>query len=428
MKPQQFHSVSLKDATRYWLKLGLISFGGPAGQIAIMHHDLVEKKGWLTESQFLHALNYCMILPGPEAQQLATYIGWRLHRIPGALIAGSLFFLPAFFLLGLLAWGYLLFGNTPFIVDALMGIRPAVIAIIFSAGIKISKRTHEHPTLWILSLIALILSLYHIPFPAILCIVALIGLVANQIPLLAFLKRPATPIKNSPQWHPRTTLAWIIKTLLIGSILWGTVIGLLYLVLGWNHPLSQMAWFFTKAAIMTFGGAYAVLPYVFQGAVNHYHWLSVGQMLDGLALGETTPGPLIMVNTFVAFVGGWNTQALGIPALSGWIAACVTTFFTFLPSFVMVLMGAPIIQDTQNNTSLQVPLKAINAAVIGVIFNLGIFLSWHTFWPSDHANNLDWLSIGLFLLAGILLNLYKMNIVLVIISLGLIGMMIPHLG
>ena len=297
--------VTLGQAFWYWLKLGFISFGGPAGQIAIMHQDLVEKKRWISEKRFLHALNYCMLLPGPEAQQLATYIGWLMHRTWGGVIAGILFILPSLFLLILLSWIYLSFGHVPAVAGVLYGIKPAVTAIVLFAAHRIGSRALKNGLLWTLAALAfLAIFVLHAPFPLIVLIAACLGAIGGRIVPDKFtvggghgsakqsygpaLIDDDTPIPD----HARFSWPHLLKIVVVGLILWGGVMGLLCGQYGWNSALTQMGWFFTKAALLTFGGAYAVLPYVYQGAVEHYHWLSATQMIDGLALGETTPGPL----------------------------------------------------------------------------------------------------------------------------------------
>ena len=340
--------VSFAEAFRFWLKLGFISFGGPAGQIAIMHQELVEKRRWISERRFLHALNYCMTLPGPEAQQLATYIGWLMHRTWGGIVAGGLFVLPSLFILIALSWIYVAFGNLPQVAGVLYGVKPAVTAIVMFAAWRIGSRTLRNAVMWGIAGAAFVaIFALHLPFPLIVLIAALVGWVGGQFspnifstggghgnthqgfgPALIDDDTP-TPAHARLNW-PR--LAWVTA---IGFAMWAVVMGALISQVGWQGTLTQMGWFFTKAALLTFGGAYAVLPYVFQGAVEHHGWLTAAQMIDGLALGETTPGPLIMVVAFVGFVGGWGAELFGSDQqfLAGTVAATVVTYFTFLPSF-----------------------------------------------------------------------------------------------
>lgn len=429
--------ISLSQAFWYWLKLGFISFGGPAGQIAIMHQDLVEKKRWISERRFLHALNYCMVLPGPEAQQLATYIGWLMHHTWGGIIAGGLFVLPSFFILVGLTWIYMAYGSVPAVAGALYGIKPAVVAIVLFAAYRIGSRTLKNKVLWtILALAFLAIFALNIPFPLIVLGAGLIGYLGGRYhpkyfkaggghgaakadygPAIIDDETP-TPAHAIFRWSRLWTVA------AIGLGLWAVAMTVLMVIYGWHGAFTQMGWFFTKAALLTFGGAYAVLPYVYQGAVEHYHWLTPTQMIDGLALGETTPGPLIMVVTFVGFVGGWVSQVFGTDAIasSAVVAAAVVTFFTFLPSFVFILLGGPFIETTHGNLKFTAPLTAITAAVVGVIVNLAVFFAYHVFWPQGLGSQIEWPSVALAALAVIAIFRFKMNVIPVILASGLLGM------
>src|SRR5207249_3224801 len=330
--------VSFGEAFRYWLKLGFISFGGPTGQIAIMHQDLVERKRWISEKRFLHALNYCMVLPGPEAQQLATYIGWMMHRTWGGVISGGLFVLPSLFILIALTWVYLSFGNTPLVAGLFYGIKPAVTAIVLFAAYRIGSRALKNAVLWAISLAAFVaIFAFHVPFPYIVLAAGIVGYLGGRIAPGKFSTGshegagkgygPAL-IDDATPTPPHALFRWsrFVLVLAVFLAVWGAALGALVALFGWESELAQMGWFFTKSALLTFGGAYAVLPYVYQGAVEHYHWLTATQMIDGLALGETTPGPLIMVVAFVGFVRGIR-MVLGAPrtgrarrsvALSDW--------------------------------------------------------------------------------------------------------------
>jgi len=430
--------ISLTQAFLYWLTLGFISFGGPAGQIAIMHHDLVEKKRWISEKRFLHALNYCMVLPGPEAQQLATYIGWLMHRTWGGIIAGLLFVLPSFFILTGLAWVYMAYGAVPAVAGVLYGIKPAVVAIVLFAGYRIGSKVLKNSVLWLVAALAFIaIFALKIPFPIIVLTAGLIGYFGGRITPQYFkvggghadaAKKfgralidddTPTPAHAYFSWKKMAVIA------IIGLAIWVITMLLLLFIYGWNGTFTQMGWFFSKAALMTFGGAYAVLPYVFQGAVEHYHWLNPAQMIDGLALGETTPGPLIMVVTFVGFVGGWVNQIFGPNALlaSAFVAASIVTFFTFLPSFLFIFMGAPFIESTHGNLKFTAPLSAISAAVVGVIFNLALFFAYHVFWPFGLTGQLDLFSIALTALATLALFRFKVNVIPIIVVSGILGML-----
>lgn len=429
--------ITFKEAFLYWLKLGFISFGGPAGQIAIMHHDLVEKKRWISEKRFLHALNYCMLLPGPEAQQLATYIGWLMHRTWGGLVAGVLFVLPSFFILVGLAWVYMAYGSVPAVAGVLYGIKPAVVAIVLFAAYRIGSRTLKNKVLWSIAALAFIaIFLLKLPFPIIVLAAGIIGHFGGRKTPQFFKvggghgaadKNYGKALIDDDTPTPSHALfSWnkLWRMAGIGLAIWFAAMLVLVGLYGWNATLTQMGWFFTKAALMTFGGAYAVLPYVFQGAVEHYQWLSPTQMIDGLALGETTPGPLIMVVTFVGFVGGWMTHALGIDAIfaSAFAAASVVTFFTFLPSFIFIFMGAPFIETTHGNLKFTAPLSAITAAVVGVILNLALFFAYHVFWPTGFEGAVDWPSVLLTIVASIAIFRFKVGVIPVIITSGVLGM------
>lgn len=429
-------SVSVKEAFLFWLKLGFISFGGPAGQIAIMHEELVERRRWISERRFLHALNYCMLLPGPEAQQLATYLGWLMHRTTGGIIAGLLFILPSLLLLILLSWVYLRFGQLPAVSAVLYGIKPAVVAIVLFAAYRIGSRALKNAVLWTLAALAFgAIFILHAPFPLIVLIAALIGALGGRFTPQYFavggghgaakhsfgkaLIDDDTPIPD----HAQFRWSRVLMIASIGLLLWGGVIGFLCAQYGWNGALTQMGWFFTKAALLTFGGAYAVLPYVYQGAVEHFHWLSATQMMDGLALGETTPGPLIMIVTFVGFLGGWNALPLGADSalITGVIAAVVVTYFTFLPSFLFILAGAPLIESTHGNLKFTAPLSAITAAVVGVIVNLAVFFAGHILFPQGWSGAFDAVAALITVLAALALFRYKVGIIAVIAGCGAAG-------
>ena len=435
------NAPTLKEAFWYWLKLGFISFGGPAGQISIMHHDLVEKKRWISEKRFLHVLNYCMVLPGPEAQQLATYIGWLMHRTFGGVLAGSLFVLPSFFILIALTYVYLQFGTLPLVAAVLQGIKPAVVAIVLFAAYRIGSRTLKNKFLWLISFSAFsAVTIFGLPFPIIVLFAALIGFVGSRYSPKTFTATSGHQAANQSYGkaviddntvtpaHVIFNFAHLMKVLVIGLALWLLAMLMLILMFGWQGTLTQMGWFFTKSALLTFGGAYAVLPYVYQGAVNHYHWLTAVQMMDGLALGETTPGPLIMVVTFVGFVGGWTQHVFGVDSLvlSGVIAASVVTFFTFLPSFLFIFLGAPFIESTQHNLRFTAPLTAITASVVGVILSLALFFAMHVFMPTQSALNIDWLAVTLAIIAFIALFKFKLSIIKLVLAYAALGCVLSY--
>ncbi|WP_024851660.1 chromate efflux transporter [Hydrogenovibrio kuenenii] len=405
--------ISFVQALIYWLKLGFISFGGPAGQISLMHQELVEKRRWISEKRFLNALNYTMLLPGPEAQQLATYMGWLMHGTKGGLAAGLLFILPAFFLLMFLSWLYLTFGQVSWVAAVFYGIKPAVLAIVVVAVYRLASRVLHHAALWWLAVGAFVaIAVFNWPFPLIMISALIIGLIFSHVaPQVLSGSASVQTVNDSKESAligddtvlEHTRFAWhkLIKVVLLGVFIWlAAMLSLVALTGGADSPLVQMAWFFTKAAWLTFGGAYAVLPYVYQGAVEHFHWLTAPQMIDGLALGETTPGPLIMIVTFIGFVAGWGQMAVSdaSPFVNGFLAASVVTFFSFLPSFLLILAGAPLVEAGRENGKLKGLLTVISAALVGVMLNLAVFFGFHVFWP--HPPNLNqgldaWLAIDL---------------------------------
>ncbi len=429
--------VTLNQAFWYWLKLGFISFGGPAGQIAIMHQDLVEKKRWISEQRFLHALNYCMLLPGPEAQQLAVYIGWLMHKTRGGIIAGVLFVLPSLFILIVLSWIYLAFGDLPLVAGVLYGIKPAVTAIVFAAAYRIGSRSLKSNALKLIAVAAFAaIFAFHMPFPTIILAAGLIAYVGSKTTPQQFTsvtghgkagKRIGSALidDDTPTpHHARFSWVRLLRVAVIGVAIWLIAMALLVAQFGWQNTYSQMGWFFTKAALLTFGGAYAVLPYVFQGAVEHHHWLTAAQMIDGLALGETTPGPLIMVVAFVGFVGGWSAALFGPDALflSASMAAAVVTFFTFLPSFIFIFLGAPFIESTHGDLKFTAPLNGITAAVVGVIVNLAVFFAYHVLWPQGLAGRFEWFSALLGVAAIFTLLRYRAGVIPVIFGCGVLGL------
>ena len=428
-------AVSFWQAFGYWLKLGFISFGGPTGQIAIMHQELVERRRWISERRFLHALNYCMLLPGPEATQLATYIGWLMHRSWGGIVAGSLFVLPSLFILIALSWIYLRFGDVPAVAALLYGIKPAVTAIVVFAAYRIGSRALQYKPLWFISIAAFVaIFAFDVPFPAIVVTAAIVGAIWGRLAPERFRggAHASTAASFGPALiddgavlpHTRFSAAKVVAFTVAGLAIWLAALGALAAAFGWQGTLTQMGWFFTKAALLTFGGAYAVLPYVYQGAVEHYGWLTATQMIDGLALGETTPGPLIMVVAFVGFVGAWTHAPLGAEALlgAGIAGASIATFFTFLPSFVFILVGAPLIESTHGDIRFTAPLTGITAAIVGVIVNLAVFFAWHVFWPQGLAGPTDIFSIVLAIAALVALWRFKVGIIPVIAACGAAGL------
>ncbi|SBO43231.1 chromate efflux transporter [Cyanobium sp. NIES-981] len=397
--------VGLGEASRFWLTLGLVSFGGPAGQIALLQRELVERRRWLSERRFLHALNYCLLLPGPEATQLATYLGWLMHGVPGGLIAGGLFLAPSVLVLIALASGYALWGQLPLLVAVFTALKPAVLAIVLVAAWRLGQRILATPLLTGIAAAAfLALVVLGLPYPLVVLAAALGGLVVGRwrpqllmapgrgggaaAPAAAEPEEPAGPEGPGAPIHgdhtPTPAHARFSRRRLAATLLaWGLALlgplALLTATGGWEGTLALMARFFTRVALLSFGGAYAVLPYVVQGAVEQFGWLSAAQMVDGLALGETTPGPLIMVVAFVGFMGGWNGSLGHWP--SAVAATLVTVWFTFLPSFGFILAGAPLVEASRDDLRLGAPLTAITAAVVGVIASLAVVFARPVLWP-----------------------------------------------
>ncbi|WP_327440609.1 chromate efflux transporter [Pseudomonas donghuensis] len=429
--------VGLFEAFLFWLKLGFISFGGPAGQISIMHQELVERRRWISEKRFLHALNYCMLLPGPEAQQLATYLGWLMHRSWGGVIAGALFVLPSLFILIGLSWVYVAFGEVPVVAGIFYGIKPAVTAIVVHAAHRIGSRALKNAWLWAIAAASFVaIFALNVPFPVIVLVAGITGYVGGRLAADKFViggghgaakanYGPALIDDDTPTpEHARFRWAHLLRLALIGAGLWLLPMGALIGSFGWDSTLTQMGWFFTKAALLTFGGAYAVLPYVYQGAVGHYGWLTPTQMIDGLALGETTPGPLIMVVAFVGFVGGYVNPMFGAdqPFLAGAIAASLVTWFTFLPSFLFILAGGPLVESTHNELKFTAPLTGITAAVVGVILNLALFFGYHVLWPNGFNGTFDWPSALIAVGAAVALFRFKRGVIQVLLACALVGM------
>ena len=397
--------VGFGQALKFWFWLGCVSFGGPAAQIALMHEELVERRRWISESRYLHALNYCMLLPGPEAQQLATYMGWLMHGTRGGIAAGALFVLPSLVLLILLSWAYTSWGQHPWGQALLWGLKPAVTALVIQATHRMALRTLKARWLWALASVSLLGTLWGLPFPAIVLGAAAWGYWMTRRAAPAAPIYPPESADQNPHRPDRglRDLAW-------GLGAWVLSLGVLALVGGVGHTLTQMGGFFTQAALLTFGGAYAVLPFVTQAAVDQYGWLTAAQMMDGLALGETTPGPLIMVVAFVGFLGGHSQGLLGDPLLGGVVAACVATWFTFLPSFVFILAGGPWVERTRQMPSLAGPLQAITAAVIGVIAHLAAVFALQTWFPEGWQMPPDLAAVLLTVLATWLLIQKSMSV------------------
>ena len=399
-----------------------------------MHEELVERRRWISEGRFLHALNYCMLLPGPEAQQLATYIGWLMHRTWGGIVAGGLFVLPSVFILIALSWIYLAYGDLPVIAGLFYGIKPAVVAIVLAAAHRIGSRALQNAWLWAIAAAAFVaIFALQVPFPLIVIAAGIVGYLGGRYAPQRFTAAghqaakaslgPAVIDDDSPT-PAHALFAWrkFWAYAAGGCALWALAIVALHRL---DETLFEMGWFFTKAALLTFGGAYAVLPYVYQGAVEHYGWLSATQMIDGLALGETTPGPLIMVVAFVGFVGAWTQAIFGESlAAAGVAGALVATFFTFLPSFVFILVGAPFIETTHGDLRFTAPLTAITAAVVGVVLNLAVFFAYHVLWPAGLGGRFEWFSALLGLAAFVALFRFKVGVIPVIGACALLGLVV----
>jgi chromate transporter len=433
--------VPFRHAVRAWFAISLQTFGGPAGQIAVMQRHLVDERRWIGQKRFLHALNYCMLLPGPEAQQLATYIGWLMHRTRGGLAAGALFVLPSLLLLIGLSWLYAAQGRHPLLQAVLYGVQPAVVALVAHAAWRLGGRALKTPLHWALAAGSLAAMLSGVAFPYVLAFAAAVGWAQGRWwpglgaagaghgrPGAAALGRAWIDDDTPPPPHARFRPARLALTLAVGLGLAGAVYALLRVSGGADGLLAQMAVFFTKAALLTFGGAYAVLPYVVQGAVEQHGWLTLPQMMAGLALGESTPGPLIMVVAFVGFLGGWQQPFVESPLLAGALAAAVVTFFTFLPSFVFILAGAPLVEGTRDDLRFTAPLAAISAAVVGVIAQLGLFFGAHVLWPPP-AGRFDAVAALLVGVAALALIRFKRGVLEVLGAGALIGLLLsalPH--
>jgi chromate transporter len=405
------HGISFGEAFRVWLRVALLSFGGPAGQIAVMHRILVEEKNWVSESRFLHALNYCMLLPGPEAQQLATYIGWLLHRTAGGIMAGGLFILPGIICIMGLSYIYAAYGNVGFVEALFFGLKAAVLAIVIQAVVRVGKRALRNRIMILLAAFAFIaIFFFDVPFPVIIITAGVIGYAGARIgrPEFAALEHGGKSSavidsmlgEESPD-HARPGLARALKVSAVWLLLWLLPVAALLIAFGQANVFSQIALFFSKMALVTFGGAYAVLAYVAQQAVEHYHWLSPREMLDGLGMAETTPGPLIMVLQFVGFMAAYRDPGSLSPMLAGTLGGLLATWVTFTPCFLWIFLGAPFIETLRGNKGLSGALGAITAAVVGVILNLSIWFALHTVFRETAAVRSFGLSFDMPLLSSV---------------------------
>lgn len=431
--------VSFREALKFWFKFGFISFGGPAGQIAIMHRELVEKRRWLSEERFLHALNYCMLLPGPEAQQLAIYIGWLMHRTLGGIVAGAFFVIPSIFILLALSYVYAAYGTVPVVAGVLAGFKPVVVAIVVEALLKIGGRGMNGLVHFAIAAAAFVgIYFLHIPFPLIVLGAGLIGLVAVRfMPAAAVTKasdakstqgtedQSTLPIviddHSPPPVHTLPSGVRLIKILAVGAALW---LFPFIALIAWRGPDSLHAQeyrYFTQAAFVTFGGAYAVLAYVSQAAAGSFGWITQAQAVDGLALAETTPGPLIMVLQFIGFMAAWNNPGDLDPAASAVIGALITTYTTFLPCFIFIFLGAPYIESLRGNKLIAGALSGITAAIVGVILNLALVFGAAVIMPA--GGSFDWFALVVSIAAFIALYRFKADVLLVVVSGGLIGLL-----
>ncbi len=416
---------SLREAFRFWFKLGFISFGGPAGQIAIMQAELVERKKWISQSRFLHALNFCMLLPGPEATQLAIYIGWLLNKVRGGIVAGVLFILPSIFILWTLSYIYVTCGNVPWVAAIFYGLKPAVLAIVVAAVIRIGQRALHSFVGWVIAAAAFVAIYFlHTPFPLIIISAGLLGLIGGKL-YPQYFCAPSDQISEFSDGderpaHVRSSIPWTLRVCATVILLWFAPIVLAGICLGPQHTVFREGVFFSKAALVTFGGAYAVLPYVSQQAVEQYHWLAPGQMLDGLGLAETTPGPLIMVLQFVGFLGAWNQPGNLPPLVAATLGALITTWTTFVPCFLWIFLGAPYIEKLRGNESLTSALSTVTAAVVGVILNLAVWFGLHVILPP--GQKVDWFAAAVCAVAFFGMLRWRWNIVPVILGSGLLGL------
>ncbi|MFA6287698.1 MAG: chromate efflux transporter [Opitutaceae bacterium] len=429
---------TFREAVRFWLKLGFISFGGPAGQIAIMQHELVERKNWIGQERFLHALNFCMLLPGPEAQQLAVYCGWLLHRTWGGVVAGVLFVLPSAVILWALSYVYVAYGAVPWIAAIFYGLKPAVMAIVFAAVLRIGSKALKNGVMWGIAAAAFGLIFFlKVPFPVIVFGAAAVGFVGGRYAPVKFVlgggghgaagtaARPpeeAVIDDAAESFSVKPTCGRALRVVAVCGGLWAAPIIAVGLWQGWAGTLAQEGLFFSKAAMVTFGGAYAVLPYVAQQAVGTHAWLAAPQMLDGLAFAETTPGPLIMVLQFVGFMGGWNHPGALSPLVAATLGAMITTWVTFVPCFLWIFLGAPHIERLRGQKLLTAALSAVTASVVGVILNLAVWFGWHVIVPAGTWASVDWFALAAGAAAFVALHRFKANLIGVIAASGALGL------
>jgi chromate transporter len=417
------------EALRVWIKIGLLSFGGPTGQIALMHQELVERRRWVSDDRFLHALNYCMLLPGPEAQQLSIYIGWLLHRTWGGIVAGTLFVLPGALLLWAVSWVYVVHGQVPWIEAIFHGLKPAVMGIVAVAVIRIGRKALKNAVMWSVAAGAFVgIYFLKLPFPLIIGLAALIGLIGGMIYPGKFLvikgHNEASPDRSAIGDEVGASASTPAATKTLGTatlwvLVWATPVVAVALWLGRDHVLFQEGFFFSKAAVVTFGGAYAVLPYVAQQAVETHGWLTTPQMLDGLGLAETTPGPLILVLQYVGFLGAWSNPEPFTPLAAATLGAGLTTWCTFVPGFLFIFVGAPYIEALRGWTLLTCALSTLTAAVVGVVLNLSVWFALGTLFPE--GGGVDWFAAVVSVAVFVGLNWFKWDVVRVVLACGALG-------
>jgi chromate transporter len=440
-------TVAFAEAFRFWVKLGFISFGGPAGQIAIMHRELVDRRRWISEERFLHALNYCMLLPGPEAQQLAIYIGWLLHRTWGGIVAGAFFVIPSIFILLALSYIYAAYGNLPAVAGVLAGFKPVVVAIVVEAVLKIGGRALKRRAHFLIAAAAFVAIYFlRVPFPLIVVAAALVGLAGVRFWPRTFAAKAVTKEADTKTEgdsgvvplviddhaplpaHTLPSRARALKILALGLILWLLPLAALVAWRGWGSLHAQEYRFFTQAALVTFGGAYAVLAYVTQAAAGSYGWITHTQAVDGLALAETTPGPLIMVLQFVGFMAGWNNPQGLDQTTSAVLGALVTTYTTFLPCFLFIFLGAPYIEVLRGNKNLTGALTGVTASVVGVVLNLALVFGAAVIWPRGVAQGPNWFALLMGIGSFVALYRFKADVLWVVLAGGLIGLAWTLLG
>lgn len=423
---------TFRQAFRFWLKLGFISFGGPAGQIAIMQQELVERRKWVSTERFLNALNYCMLLPGPEAQQLATYIGWLLHKIPGGVVAGAFFVIPSMFVLFALSYIYVAYSEVSWVASIFSGLKPAVMAIVAAAVIKIGKKALKNKVMFAIAALSFVAIFFlKIPFPIIVMSAGVLGFVGHLM-----WPEPFDVIKTKAGSHTESGYVQVCEDpllchinpspkrdlvlLVVFAILWAAPMAVLYALSNLQVFFTE-GLFFTKAAFLTFGGAYAVLAYIAQAGVEQYGWLTGPQMVDGLGLAETTPGPLIMVVQFIGFMAGWNYPGALSPLGGAILGSLVATYFTFLPSFFFIFVGAPYVEKLKGNKKLSAALSSITAAVVGVVLNLAVWFGTHVLLPEGASFNIFGAAVGLASFAVV--QFFGLNIVTVILASGAVGLL-----